>query len=114
MSITKEMVTEAEERMTNIQAEIFFKKLASLGVVPTTDEQASILWELGDSILQERPRLSDAGRVTKQAGMETFGNRCSALGHDGCSLDAHAIAENLCRDENTVKAAHILLAINNA
>ncbi len=108
------MVLEAEERMTDIQAEIFFKKLASLGVVPTSEEQASILWELGDSVLQERPRLSDAGRATKQAGLETFGDLCSAVGHDGCSLDAHAIADELCRDEKTVKAAHILLAVNNA
>lgn len=108
------MVTEAEQLMTDLQADIFFRKLASLGVVPTTDEQAANLWELGDAILKDRPRLSDEGMALKQASLEEFGKLGSRLSNDGCSADAHTIAEKLCREERIVKAAHILLAVNNA
>ena len=114
MAITQEMVTEAEQLMTDIQADVFFRKLASLGVVPTTDEQSANLWELGDAILKERPRLSDAGLALKQASLDEFGTLCSRPSNDGCSADAHTIAEKLCQDERVVKAAHILLAVNNA
>ena len=114
MSITQEMVKEAEQLMTDIQADVFFRKLASLGVVPTTDEQAANLWELGDAILKERPRLSDSGLALKQASLDEFGRLGSPLSSDGCSADAHMIAAKLSQDERVVKAAHILLAVNNA
>lgn len=114
MSITKEMVAEAEQLMTDIQADVFFRKLASLGVVAGTDEEAAKLWELGDAILQERPRLSDEGQSLKQASLDEFGKLGSAIGNDGCSLDAHKIADELCKDQRVVKAAHILLSVNNA
>lgn len=113
MSITREDILAAEQLMTEVQADIFFKKLASLGVTADTDRQAAALWELGDRILQERPRLSDAGRAVKQASAETFGGLCSDVAHDGCSLDAHKIADQLCNDRDVVKAAHILLAVQN-
>lgn len=114
MSITQEMVTGAEQLMTDLQADIYFRKLASLGIVPTTDEQSANLWELGDAILKERPRLSDQGLALKQASLDQFGTLGSRLANDGCSEDAHKIAEKLCQDERIVKAAHILLAVNNA
>ena len=113
MSITKEAVTAAEQLMTDIQSRIFFNKLASLGVTPETDEQAATLWETGDKILCDYPRLSDSGRTTKQASADTFGDLCSTVTSDGCSLDAHRIADELCRNPDVVKATHILLAVNN-
>ena len=114
MSITQEAVIAAEQLMTDVQARVFFGKLASLGVTAETDEQAAALWELGDSILRDRPRLSDSGRIAKQASARMFGERCSQVASDGCSLEAHRITEELCTDQEVVKAAHLLLAVNNA
>lgn len=112
--LTKEMITRAEKEFTDLQARIFFNKLASLDVLPDTDEEAATLWQLGDRLLRERPRLSDAGRQTKQASARTFGERSSALTGDGCSLDAHRLADELCHDPNIMNAAQILLATPNA
>ena len=111
--ITKEMIDAAEEMMTGLQANVYFNKLASLGVIPATDKEAETLWKLGDRLLQEQPRLSEAGRATKQASLEMFGRNSSPLAQDGCSLESHAVVEELCKDPNIVKAAHLLLAAQN-
>jgi hypothetical protein len=112
--ITKDMIEAAQNVMTDVQARVYFNKLAALGVTASNEEEAETLWQLGDRVLQERPRLSEAGRVTKQAGIETFGAKSSAPAADGCSHDAHRIAEELCQDQNIMKAAHLLLAVQNA
>ena len=112
--ITKEMIEAAQEVMTDVQARVYFNKLAALGVTASNEEEAETLWKLGDRVLQERPRLSEAGRITKQASLQTFGAGSSALAADGCSRDAHLIVEELCQDQNIVKAAHLLLAVQNA
>ncbi len=113
MSLTHEAIAAAEQLMTDVQARVFFNKLASLGITAETDEQAAALWELGDNILRQRPRLSDAGRATKQASAAALGERCSAVASDGCSLDAHKIAEGFLKDRDIAKAVQILLAVNN-
>ena len=114
MSITQEMVAAAQDKFTEIQADIFFRKLASLGITPANEDEARQLWELGDSYLQEYPRQSDAGTATKQASFEAFGDKSSVLANDGCSADAHKIVDELCKNPELVKAAHILLAVNNS
>ena len=108
------MIEAAQDVITDIQARIYFNKLASLGVTASDEKEAATLWQLGDRILQERPRLSEAGRAVKQASLRTFGVASSALAADGCSHDAHRIVGELCQDQNIVKAAHLLIAARNA
>ena len=112
--ITQDMIKVAQAVIADAQAEVFFHKLAGLGFIPEDDQQAETLWQMADTVLKERPRLSDAGRRIKQASCNTFGDRASQPGEDGCSRDAHAIAEEFCRDQRIVKAAHLLLALQNA
>ena len=111
--ITQEMIQTARQVVTDAQADVFFQKLAALGVLPENDAHAEILWQMADAALKERPRLSEAGRRTKQASCETFGDRASSLASDGCSQDSHDIAEGLCHDQGLVKSAHLMLTVQN-
>ena len=111
--ITQEMIQTARQVVTDAQADVFFQKLAALGIVPANDDHAETLWQMADVALKERPRLSEAGRRTKQASCETFGDRASQLAGDGCSQDAHDIAEGFCRDQGLVKAANFMLTVQN-
>ena len=113
MSVTKEMLLEAERLFTNVQADVFFKKLAALGVEPKSEKEAQSLWAIGDRVLKAQPRASDSGRATKQACLDSFGKLASMVGQDGCSLDAQRITEELFKDQKIVKAAQLLLSANN-
>ena len=116
MPITHDMVAAAQGLVTETQARVFFNKLASYGITPSDDNQAGQLWALADEILKERPRLSQAGMQMKQASFDAFGDEhVSRLTDDGCSETAHALADQLIQEDPTlVKAAHLLLSINNA
>ena len=113
MSITKEQVVAAENLLVDTQAQVFFRKLGSLNIVPSSEEEAQTLWKMGDSILRERPRNSEDGRITKQASCELFKSVGSELADDGYSKDAHDVTESLFQNPEIVKAAHILLAAGN-
>jgi len=108
------MIQTARQVVTDAQADVFFQKLAALGVLPENDAHAETLWQMADAALKERPRLSEAGRRTKQASCDAFGERASQLANDGCSQDAHDIAEELCHNQGLVKAAHLMLTVQNA
>jgi hypothetical protein len=95
MAITQETVQKAAELIHQIQEEIFFTKLAALGVQPTKLEEAQILWQYGDEVLRKSPRLSDAGMKLKQASMETFGEKVSPTTGEGYTLEALKTAEFL-------------------
>ena len=112
--ITQEMIQTARQVVTDAQADVFFQKLAALGVIPDNDAHAETLWQMADAALKERPRLSETGRRTKQASCDAFGERASQLASDGCSQDAHDIAEDFCRDQRIFKAANLLLTVQNA
>ena len=100
--------------MQEVQSRVFFNKLAELGFNPTSDEDRSMYWDLANRLVQQAPSRSDAARGVKQASFDCFGEKVAALASDGYSLEAYNTVEELCRDEYVVKAAHILLAANNA
>lgn len=103
MNFTQNDVENAGHVVTGLQTEVFFGKLASLGITPETEEERDILWSLGNDVLRDYPRDSEVRGQIKQASCETFGEHTAD--------DAGVIAGELCKNPTIVKAAHVLLLL---
>jgi hypothetical protein len=113
MNHTQDMIENARKVLTGVQAEVFFDKLASLGINPQNDSQADQLWDLGAGIVAQSPRVSDAGQRVKQASVEMFGSKAVLYGSDGYSQEARDLTDRICQNSEVIKAAHFLIAAQN-
>ena len=114
MSITQDHVNTALAVVHDLQRRVFFNKLASLNVVPSDDQDRETLWKLGGKVLQAAPAHSDQSRTAKQTSFDVLGNLISPVANDGYSMEAHKLVEDYSENVTLMKAAHILLAVNNA
>jgi hypothetical protein len=114
MPTNQEQFAAAQEVLDSVQADLFFRKLASFGIKPQTKEQVQALWQAGSSILADTPLTTEKGRQTKQASCEMFHDQASALPKEGHSQDAVKIAAHLMQNPDYVKAARLVIAVSQA
>jgi hypothetical protein len=108
-----QVVQQAAAMWDAVRSDVFFNKLASLGITPSNEQEAGQLLELGGVLLQQYPRQT-AGVTVKQAGMEVFGaDSVSPIAATGYSQEAHDAVDWLCNARpDLVHAAGILVQSN--
>jgi hypothetical protein len=106
--MSQEQVKQQAQAMLNSMCnDIFFNKLASLGIEPDNEQEAAQLLQLGQSLLGQYPR-GEAGTHVKQA---CYGDdAASAVASNGVAVEAYQALDYVYKTQpNLVKAAEILM-----
>ena len=105
----QETLTAADNAMRKTEFTVFFHKLASYGIVPSTEEQREALLIHGNELLAQYPFLSENGPLIKAACATELGSECEFLSN-GFTKEASEYVDELMKNQHVVAAASLLLA----
>jgi hypothetical protein len=109
-STNQESLAQAQNFLTRVQADVFFKKLAVFGITPKDEQDAKALWQYGGAFIQAHPPKSELGQSIKQASCRILGNQDTVIPEQGFSKEALSIADSLLQIPDYVKAAQFVMA----
>lgn len=101
-------LVQAENMVRLAEQNVFFHKLASHGITPTTDDEKIALLKLAEQIGERVPVGSPQSAHVKSASAEAFGQEVK-LASDGFSEETHAYANQLMQNPALVAAAQAVL-----
>jgi hypothetical protein len=98
---------QANQLLVNMQANIFFNKLASFGIVPSSEKEAAAFFATAEKLVAQHPFETLGHQVKQACAVE---GEVPQLSADGFSEDAHQTTEVIYANHpQLVKAAELLL-----
>ena len=105
----QETLIAVDNAMRKTELMVFFHKLASYGIVPSTEEQREALLIHGNELLAQYPFLSEDGPSIKVACATELGSACEFL-DNGFTKEAGEYVDELMKNQHVAAAVSMLLA----
>jgi hypothetical protein len=111
MATNQEVLNQAQNILVQAQAELFFGKLASMGIRPANQEEADQLLAIGSAALTKYPLTTQQGREAKLASCEMLNDTSSLPPENGFSEEAIKCGEVLLGVPKITDAIRVVCAV---